>query len=107
VVSDASSGAGDDGGGLGCQASTTVTCCRFLLLLVTLKGRTSSICLIVIGSVQGSTTQDANRYSDQLLDSEGASQVIYLFRVILVLTPSSNDSNSWVDIIGRFLSKYI
>jgi hypothetical protein len=40
----------DDGRGSGCQASTIMICCRFLLLITTRKGRASSISEIIIGS---------------------------------------------------------
>jgi hypothetical protein len=107
VVGVDSSGAGDDRGGSGCQARTTVICYRFLLSTATRKGRASIISVIVIGSAQGSITQERNRNNDQLPDSEGANQVIYLFRVTLALRPSSKESSNYVDVSGRSLSECI
>jgi hypothetical protein len=107
VVGVNSSGAGDDRGGSGYQTKTTIIYYRFLLSTATQKDRASIISVIVIGSAQGSISQERSKNNDQLPDSEGANQVIYLFRVTLALRPSSKELSNYIDVSGRSLSEYI
>jgi hypothetical protein len=87
---EAFSGNDDACGESGYQASKAVIERRFLLSIATLKGRSSTIWSILIGSNQGLTTTTKKVYNDQCPAPLGASQALYSDRDTFAFNPSSN-----------------